>query len=193
MREIEELAKPHVEQLLLGNGDLLTPSAQSFVATFLCLVTIRIALTNRRARGIPPQDHQHLMERREPPSSWLIWIMRCAEGGDDYWYSNFPMAMMAAKSAEEIMSSLERKAVGPEHCNTQVTTMAVGRLCAHVFSTTVYHDFRGYAAPKMTPIWPLSGWDIDTRFLPRITREDVRWLHETIARERDAPRPVRRR
>jgi len=83
-------------------------------------------------------------------------------------------------------------AAGPDDTNTQVTTIVVGRLCAHIFSSTVYDDFAGYVEPPMCRIWPITGFDIDTGYLPEIDAEDATWLHEAIGRDRNPPDRFRR-
>ena len=59
MREIEELAKPTVTKLLLGQRTLLTWYKQQFLASFLCLVSCRIEASGAM-RSIPPEDRERL-------------------------------------------------------------------------------------------------------------------------------------
>ncbi len=89
------------------------------------------------------------------------------------------MQYVAASSG----TSLKAVTAGPEYSNTQVTTLIVGKLCAHLFSSTVWTDFPGYEEPKLSSIWPQGHFDIDTGALPGIAAKLVPWLHETIARE----------
>src|SRR6202044_1184238 len=94
MRHIEEYARPYIEYLMAGDRLLLEPVHQYAVATFLCLVAVRIDASARIAHPIPVSDHEHLIQNREPGPSWKIWIMRYLDGdGTDYWYNQFPMAM----------------------------------------------------------------------------------------------------
>jgi len=188
MRSIEEHAKPYIEALMAGNRVLLEPAHQYAVATFLCLVTTRIDASAKIAHPIPVSDHHHLIQNREPGPSWKIWIMRFIDGdGSDYWYNQFPMAMKAFPREMLETLSPQQLSARPEDSNTQVTTIVVGRLCAHLFSTTVYDDFTGYVEPAMTQVWPINGMTIDTRWLPGIGAEDVHWLHEAIGRDRNPP------
>jgi hypothetical protein len=188
MREIEEYAKPYISALMLGDRILLDTAQQYAVATFLCLVATRIDASAKIAHPIPVSDHTHLIQNREPGPSWKIWIMRFLDGdGSDYWYNQFPMAMKAFP--KEILETLspQQLSARPEDSNTQVTTVVVGRLCAHMFSTTVYDEFSGYVEPAMAQVWPVSGLRIDTRWLPGIRVDDVHWLHEAIGRDRNPP------
>ena len=193
MRDIENHARPYITALMRGDRIILEPAHQYAVAAFLSLVAVRIDISNRSAHAIPPTDYQHLIQRREPGPSWKIWIMKYVEGpGDDYGYSHFPMALKFFPIGKFATLSAAEIAAGPEDTNTQVTTIVVGRLCAHIFSSTVYDDFAGYVEPPMCRIWPITGFDIDTGYLPEIDAEDATWLHEAIGRDRNPPDRFRR-
>jgi hypothetical protein len=188
MRSIEEYARPYITALMLGDRQLLEAPHQYALAAFLSLVTTRIDISNKTARAVPPSDYQHLIQHREPGADWKIWIMRYIDGpGDDYAYRHFPMAMkeLPRKMLETL--SPQQLSARAEDCNTQVTTIVVGRLCAHIFSTTAYRDFAGYLEPPMCQIWPITGLYIDTGFLPDIDASTATWLHETIGRDRNPP------
>lgn len=188
MRDIEEYAKPYITGLMRGDRLLLEAAHQYAIAAFLSLVSIRIDTSNKLAHPIPIEDYQHLIEKREPGPSWMIWIMKFTDGvGDDYWYNHFPMAMKAFPEGILKTMSPQQLSLTAEDTNTQVTTIVVGRLCAHIFSTTAYHDFIGYEAPAMCPVWPTTGLSIDTRWLPSVNTEEVKWLHEAIGRDRNPP------
>jgi hypothetical protein len=184
MRHVEEAARPSVSRLMLGQPFLLDTFSQRLLATFLCLVSMRIELGGQVPRVIPDSDHRYLMQHREPPSNWHVWIARLVDDhANNYWFGHIPMQYVAAPSEP----SLKAVTAGPEYSNTQVTTLIVGKLCAHLFSSTVWTDFPGYEEPKLSSIWPQDHFDIDTRALPRITAKLVPWLHETIAREGNPP------
>jgi hypothetical protein len=188
MRNIEEYAKPYVTTLMLGDRILLETVHQYALAAFLSLATIRIDIANKTAHAVPPTDHQHLIQHREPGPNWMIWIMRYTEGlGDDYAYRHFPMAIRSfPKGLIGTLSSADI-AAGPEDTNTQVATIVVGRLCAHIFSTTALLGFNGYTEPPMCQIWPITG-DIDTGYLPGIDARGATWLHETLGRDYNPPK-----
>jgi hypothetical protein len=119
--------------------------------------------------------------------------MKYVEGpGDDYAYRHFPMALRSFPIGKFETLSAAEIAAGPEDTNTQVTTIVVGRLCAHIFSSTVYDDFVGYVEPRMCRIWPTTGFNIDTGYLPEIDAEGATWLHESIGRDRNPPDRFRR-
>jgi len=77
----------------------------------------------------------------------------------------------------------ESELVGPEDCNTQVTTIVAGQLCAHIFSSSVWGNFKGYQGAPLTQIWPPHQLPIDTRFIRSIDNAGLPWLHEAVARE----------
>jgi hypothetical protein len=188
MEKIETYARPYITNLLLGQPCLLEPIHQYAVAAFLCLVNIRIDISNRIARAIPKEDHEHLMQKREPGSSWRIWIMYYTEGnGRSYEYSHFPMTMKQFRQSELASLTAAEIAGRAEEANTQVTTICIGRLCAHLYSSSVERNFGGYDGAPMTQIWPITGRYIDTHLLPPIDPNNAIWLHETIGRARNPP------
>jgi hypothetical protein len=184
MREIEEAAQASVSALMLGRPELLTVIDQQILATFLCLVSMRISLTVRDSHPIPMSDFEHLIKYREPPPDWKIWIASFeGDQADDYWFGYFPMAMMSVRDRAE----LKALTIGPEHCNTQVTTLVVGKFCAHLFSSMAGYNFDHYEGIQLATIWSPRQLYIDTGILPVIDADTIPELHEAIARDRDAP------
>jgi hypothetical protein len=179
MRRIEEATMAIMPPLLLGRLFLLTFFEQRALAAFMCLVSMRTELSGHEMRAIPQTDRDWLMQHSEPPPHWKIWIGRY-EGAprmDDRY------SAMHVASSPDVVTSIE-------HCNSQVTTLVVGQLCAHMFSSTVWPDFRGYEGNVLAPIWPFHHPYIEVRDLPVIAEADVPWLHEAIPRQL-APIPTK--
>jgi hypothetical protein len=163
MRHIEEAARPIVSALMLGQPLLLDTFNQRLLAVFLCLVAMRIELGGQMPRVTPDSDHRFLIQQRNPPPDWQIWIAEIGDGSNHYWFARLPMQF------------------GAEY-NVQVTTLAAGKLFAHLFNSPVWTDFPGYEEPKLSRIWPVGRFDINTGALPKIPKTMVPWVHETIAR-----------
>jgi hypothetical protein len=172
MRLIEEATMEIVPPLLLGNQRLLWPTEQRLLAAFLCLVSMRVAFSSRDMRAIPAVDHDWLRNHSEPPAHWKIWIAG---------YAGTPR-MGERYTAMQIASSPDVPS-GVEHCNSQVTTLVIGKLCAHLFSSTVWRDFVGYEGVDLVRIWPPANVPIEVTNLPIIIEAEVPWLHEAVARE----------
>jgi hypothetical protein len=171
MREIEEATIPFMEAILLGQRYSLTQTDQRLLAALLSLVSMRVELSSHEMRAIPPSDHDWIRTRFEPPPYWKIWIAR--------YVGN--VAMDEQHMAMQISSSMDVPA-GVDHCNTQVTTLVIGQLCAHLFSSTEWPEFGGYEGIFLSRIWPLTPFDIEVSSLPPIFESEVPWLHETVAR-----------
>lgn len=180
MREIEEAAKPTVADLMLGRNIILSTMNQRFLAAFLCLVSMRIELSSNM-RAIPASDLEFLKLRREPPINWWICIAHYQETKDphDYW-----LAYLGMRRA----GLTEPNLIGPEHCNTQVTTIVAGKMCAHIFSSSVWNNFRGYEGAQMAQIWPANQFLIDMRGVRYIDNAGLPWLHEAVARDGQPPK-----
>jgi len=141
MRDIENYAMPYITALMRGDRIILEPAHHYAVAAFLSLVAVRIDISNGTAHAVPPTDYQTLIRRREPGPSWKIWMKYVEGPGDDYAYRHFPMALKSFPIGKFETLSAAEIAAGPDDTNTQVTTIVVGRLCARIFSSTVYDDF----------------------------------------------------
>ena len=143
MREIEEAAQPIVSQLMLGRATIIDVLSQRLLAAFLCLVSMRIEFGGQM-RAIPREDHDRLRTAREPgPSCWVAISHYFDEEPHEYWYGY--LGMRRARLSDP-------PPVGCENCNTQVTTVLAGKMCAHMFNSTVWDDFRGYEGVHLTQI-----------------------------------------
>jgi hypothetical protein len=172
MSSLESEVIPIATPLITGKDFQLDEVSQRKLAAFLCLISMRLEFLGEM-RAIPPNDRLYLREYSVPPAMWTIWITKyVGEKPEDNWSRYTGMQV----------GSVPTNKVGPEHCNTQVTTMVMGTLCAHLFSSTET-PILGYEGVRLTRIWPLSGLGINTRHLPALDDKQVLWLHEAFARE----------
>jgi hypothetical protein len=176
MGRIENSVIPIATPLILGKPNLIRVVDQWLLASFLCLVSMRVALLARHPTVIPQQDRDWLRIRGCPPNDWQIWITRLKEDQRIEDWTYFSPMQRASQSSSQKEGSRDA-------CNTQVTTMVIGHLCAHLFSSTVWLDFAGYEGIHMTQIWPPGQFDIDSRWLPIVTDEVAKALHRTHERE----------
>jgi len=172
MSRIENNAISVGTKLIKGDEFLLDTEGQRKLAAFLCLMAMRLEFLGRM-RAIPPSDRVFLKDHGEPPGLWTIWIAGYrGENADEHW-SRYCGMQIGSTPAEK---------VGPDYCNTQVTTMVIGKLCAHLFSSTET-PILGYEGIRLMRVWPLTDLDMNTRFLPTIPENAILWLHEALARE----------
>jgi hypothetical protein len=172
MSIIEDEAIPVASSLIKGETFLLDEDSQHKLAAFLCLISMRLQFLGRM-HAIPAVDRLYLKENGCPPALWAIWLARYAgEKPDEHW-SRFLGMQLGSTPTDK---------VGPDHCNTQVTTLVIGKLCAHLFSSTET-PVLGYEGIRLTRIWPPTGLGIGTEFIPPVTDKAIIWLHEALARE----------
>lgn len=69
----------------------------------------------------------------------------------------------------------------PHKCNTQVTTMVIGKLCTHLVSSSVMPVSLGYDGVRLQRIWPPTNLNLDSRLLPPLNEVEVVHLHEALA------------
>jgi hypothetical protein len=124
-------------------------------------------------QGVPAEDRRHLMMMGNTPfNTWRIWIAQYdGEYPGDHWSRHFGMQVVS--SPDHVLR--------PHKCNTQVTTMVIGKLCTHIVSSSVMPVPLGYDGVALTSIWPAGPFDIDSSLLPSITETEVVHLHESLA------------
>jgi hypothetical protein len=176
MSVIESAVAPHVTPLILGQPHLLDTFGQRMLATFLCLVAIRFGFITHPPIAVPKAERDWLRLQHEPPSNWSIWIARYTdENPEEQWARAYGMQGGTSPIAPE--------KIGLGYCNTYVATLVTGKLCAHVFRSTLWTEFGGYEGIHLTRVWPQRKFDIDSRFLPPVDEKALLWLHEAMARE----------
>lgn len=174
MSRLEQASIPIAAPLFLGQTILLQTFEQRILAALLCLITIRVEFTDRATMATPQEDRQWLKEKLEPPPAWRIWIARYdGTESDRHWCRHHGM---------QIVSSPD-ESVGPNKCNTQTTTLVIGKLCAHLFSSTVFDDMFGYEGVHLTQIWPSLNLDIDWRHATSLSDAAILSLSEALVRE----------
>jgi hypothetical protein len=173
MSLMERASLPVVKPLILATPSLLDTKGMNLLAPVLALVSMRIELTAKAMRATPQHEVRSLMETGRPSSNWRIWIARYT-GSDLKDYSHRYTAMQ--------LESKPTAVFGPEHCNTQVTTLVAGQLYAHLMFSSVWPNFGGYEGIALTQIWPASELHIRTEFLPTISEGEGVSLHEAISR-----------
>jgi hypothetical protein len=172
MSVIEGLARSPGARLLLGEPQLLDLINQDAIANLLTLIAMRLEFLGDM-RVIPDQERNRLKLNRVPSDDWKIWIAEFhGDDGDQHWSRTYA-AQLDSKPADK---------VGPEYCNVRVTTLVMGKLCAHLFYSPVI-DFQGYDGVELTQIWPRRNAYIDTSYLPLRTSKEILFLHEAFARE----------
>jgi hypothetical protein len=176
MRLIEEAAKPDMPALLLGQPRLLSAAAIKSLAAFLCLVTMRVEASSRQKGAISQAERDYLRLRGEPPDHWRAWIARYE--GEQQMDERF--SAMHISSTPDIPLDVK-------YCNSQVTTLVAGQLCAHLFSSRSWTNFIGYEGVELRQIWPIPDSAIEVAFLPMISESTIPWLHEAVARNNPLP------
>ena len=172
MSLMEDYARPAATRLILDVPQLLDLANQDAVAALLTLISMRLEFLGDM-RAIPAEERNWLRCHLEPSNDWKIWI---ATFGDDNWDEHWSRTYAAQ------LDSKPTDKVGPEYCNVRVTTLVIGKLCAHLFYSPVI-DFKGYEGVELAQIWPRQNAYVDTSDLPVRTGTEILFLHEAFARE----------
>jgi hypothetical protein len=176
MSRIEDVAKPVLLSLMQGEPVLLGTLDQMLVASLLCLITMRNEFSRLSAIAVPPEDRDWIRLNLIPPwYNWRIWITRYRGArANEHWAFHYPMHIDSSPMAE----------TGPDKCNTQTTTLVIGQLCAHVFSSTIIgEELPGYEGIQLCCIWPPSQFFIDWRYVPAFGEPELYSLAEALGRD----------
>ena len=174
MSDMETPVRPHV--LCLMNGDTshqLNEDAQRILVAWLALIATLFDAMDPARSAIPQVDRVYLMKHHLPPPDWKIWLARYA-GADWQGHRCRSMSMRISERSMPIGDELS--------CNTQVTTLVLRQLCAHIYSSSVM-PFDGYGGIDLIQLWPISYPVIFWRDAPLIDDAHVVSLAESLARE----------
>jgi hypothetical protein len=170
---MEEAAKPIASALIKGQHQPLGFANQWLLAALLCLISCRAEFTRRATMAIPARDREWLMKHFAPAPSWQIWIARYS-GAYPGSHSSYHWSMRIVPS----LSSPDESPVNG--CNTQITTVVMEELCAHLFSSTIMDNFLGYRGDRLCRIWPPSQFYVDPWFSPGLSDDEIIAVHEAI-------------
>lgn len=159
-------------RLILGLPQLLDLTDQDAIAGLLTLITMRLEFLGD-LRAISGQERDWLRYYREPSKDWKIWISRFRGDDSDQHWSRTYAAQLEPEPTDK---------VGPEYCNVRVSTLVMGRLCAHLFYSPII-DFKGYEGVNLAQLWPRQRFYIDTSELAALSGKETLFLHEAFARE----------
>jgi len=172
MSRIEDAAIKPMTPLIFSVDVPLRMEDQRSIAALMCLINMRLEFLGD-FRAIPASDRAALRETGLPPAGWCMWLAKFTGKRADDLVSRYN-ALMAGMLTKP-------KNIGPEYCNTQVTTLVIGQLCAHLFRSS-FVPFIEYDGARLAKIWPLTGYDINTQFLPTISDQGVLSLAEALPR-----------
>jgi hypothetical protein len=174
MSRIESAAKSATTKLMLGEPIVLDRVQQMLVATLLCLIAVRNEFSSPVGMGVSEEERMWLRTTLTPPWNWQIWIARYRGlRPNEHWCMHLPTHIASTPTTE----------TGPDKCNTQTTTLAVGQLSAHLFSSTEILDFPGYQGMHLCKIWPPSDWLIEWPCAPAYNEPELTALAEAISRD----------
>lgn len=172
MSVMEGRARPCGARLIAGIPQLLDLHDQDAIANLLTLISMRLEFLGHMS-AISDRERQLFRNRHEPSDHWKIWIAEFMGDDSDQHWSRTYAAQMESKPTDK---------VGPEYCNVRVTTLVIGKLCAHLFYSPII-DFAGYEGVELTQIWPRQNSYIDTSQFALRTGKEILYLHEAFARE----------
>jgi hypothetical protein len=146
MSQIEQAAMEAAIPLILAQQYALTAYHQRELARWFALMTMMAEFMDPLTKALTSEHRKFLKENLDPPPIFKMWIGRYSGTNPDlHWSHHMGMNM-----------SLTPEVSGdPYKCNTQTTTLVIGALCIHTYSSTVDPDFPGYRRAPIKQVWPV--------------------------------------
>src|SRR5262249_10222680 len=130
MSQIEQRAIVSATSLIQGRPCVLDSKAQKALAALFCLITIRAEFSELSTLVVPTSDRTWLKDHLEAPALWQIWINRyTGSEPESHWCRHYGLRLQSSPDDQ----------IGSSECNTQTTTLVLGQLCVHAFSSTFFY------------------------------------------------------
>jgi hypothetical protein len=155
MSRLETAVEPTLTPLMNGHAAVLGEAEQRTLATWIAMkIMVAESAEEEPTEIVTPQSERlSLMEKKQPPESWNIWIAHHKGPGWQAGYANH-LTTLGLLETEKLHPPGTRF---PK--NTQVATMGIGQLLAHVAHST-YPGVNIQLPPKFMPIvrqiWPFQ-------------------------------------
>jgi hypothetical protein len=171
MSQFEEAAKDAAVPLILDREFSLTPYQQRELARWFALMTMMVEFTDPATAALTVEDRNFLKIHHDPPQTFKMWIGRyIGKHPEQHWCRHTGMNMSLMPEASD----------DPYKCNTQVTTIVLGALCIHTYSSTVDPDFPGYVGAPIEQIWPVREQTIPWPPLVGLGDDNIIMLAESL-------------
>lgn len=132
MSQLEQQVKPILTPLMLGTAAVITPAAQRTLAAWTAMKCMVTEFEEPKWIVSPLSERQFLMNNREPPATWRIWI---AYQNSRRWRTGYTRTAITLGSAPRGQDIVVPDADFSK--NTQSITLGFGRVVLHAASSRV--------------------------------------------------------
>jgi hypothetical protein len=155
MGKIEQLAKPHLLNLMFGIPSTFSEDDQRDIVNWIALKSMVFENNDRGDAVTSCWQRQQFMFDRTIPGNTQIWLFCCGAYPWD-WSNHRHSASMATAPAGD-RTLLENPALRPPGKNTHTLTVGILELLFFVYqSMTANIDF-GFDARAARQVWPYQG------------------------------------
>ena len=156
MSRIEEIAKPILSPLIMGQDAILSPSDQIAIVQWAVLKTMIGEYDDTSdTRAIDADTQQAFFKRRELIGVWKIWLGNYR--GEGAWHSRY-------RHSPAMLHLAATSVIYPPKVNCQVSTFVGGHLFLQVLYSTFPHasafGFQGETGDMLKLICPTVEGDI---------------------------------
>lgn len=147
MSILEGRAKPILMPLFRAELFTLDAEAQSILAGWIAKTRMAADTLFAESSAISPAERTWVMTTGRAPDSWQIWLARHTNAEWETALDHVGLALHRAADHERSKNEI----------NTQSTTIGIGKLLIHTFSSaipTVEFDPSAEFGPRLRRLWP---------------------------------------
>ena len=160
LSQLEDDAKGVLEPVIQGQKIGLGLEQQKLLATWLAKSAMTAEFVRPRRDGVTQAERRYLMENKEPPANWIVWLAGY-EGGD---WSELGMGQSRGN-----LQSTPYRIIGQPTEYAQATIFGLGNAIGLVVSASVDeianrfaelewdHVLRIWPPKPRSILWPLTG------------------------------------
>lgn len=150
MSRIQIKAAPILKRMIRGDWAGFTATEGSIISAWVAMTASVIAMSTRKAEGVPLADRRIIYETKAAPPDWRIFVGKCG-GLDEMFYENNP-ALSVMRAMLPVKPNMP--------ANTCITTIAIGQVILQSINRPVWaapYDPVLYAYD--TGLFPIQPWD----------------------------------
>ncbi len=126
MSELEQIAKPSLTDLILGNNTTLSQGIQAIIARWVVMTSIMAEYTDTNTISIQELHRTLLMSKSNPGEGWQIWLGNYSGNEWVFRYRHHGGFLLKRDQYEKLIKENKK----PE-LNLQISTIVLGALFIH--------------------------------------------------------------
>jgi hypothetical protein len=153
MSRLQKSAKPLLAPIITGGTTVIEEPAQHVIARWATMTAMTLEFYFKPLVGVSQEQRRSFKEKQQPPEGRQIWLGRFQSQRLTRWCEHNAFTLT--------LKSTPSDAGNASGCNSQISTIVMGELYLHVFSSTmedlVPMTIPGEVGRRLVQLWPLPG------------------------------------